>query len=104
MRFTQKPRGLDPINVRGADIVRGPQGGTWIRLIKFSSLQILVVKGVPFKNPLDDILSSLSISSNMLMKAGEGNPKGVKKLMSTDCSKIGVKLKVCICGFRICNL
>jgi len=56
----QSPAGL---------IVRVPWGWTWIRLIKFFSLQILVAQVVPIENPLDDIASPLGISSNMLIKA-----------------------------------
>jgi len=49
--------------------VRVPWGWTWIRLIKFFSLQILVAQVIPIGNPLDDIASPLGISSNMLIKA-----------------------------------
>jgi len=51
------------------EIVRVPWGWTWIRLIKFFSLQILVAQVVLIENPLDDIASPLGISSNMRIKA-----------------------------------
>ena len=50
-------------------IVRVPWGWTWIRLIKYFSLQILVAHVIPIGNPLDDIASNLGILSNMLIKA-----------------------------------
>ena len=45
-----------------------PWRWTWIRLIKFFSLQILVAQVVLIENPLDGIASPLGISSNMLIK------------------------------------
>jgi len=55
--------------LRSVQIVRVPCGWTWIRLIKFFSLQILVAQVVLIENSLDDIASPLGISSNMLIKA-----------------------------------
>ena len=50
-------------------IVRVSWGWTWIRLIKFFSLQIMVAQVIPIGNPLDDIALPLDISCNMLIKA-----------------------------------
>jgi len=50
-------------------LVRVPWGWTWIRLIKFFSLQIMVAQVVLIENPVDDIASPLGISTNMLIKA-----------------------------------
>ena len=50
-------------------LFRVPWSWTWIRLIKFFSLQILVAQVVLIENPVDDIASPLGISSNMLIKA-----------------------------------